>query len=64
MSYYPSWVYNPREDVTRENMRQYDRTKETFQKKCEEINPNYWKLSIRERMVVRDEAEKVLGYRR
>ena len=64
MNYYPKWVYSPREDVTRENMRQYDRTKELFYKKCEELNPDYYKLGLRERMAVRDEAEKILGYRR
>ena len=64
MSYYPSWVYSPREDVTKKSMEEYDKTKEIFYKKCEEINPDYYKLSLKERMTVRDEAEKVLGYRR
>ena len=64
MNSYPKWVYTPREDITRENMRSYDRTKKIFYEKCEEINPDYWKLGLRERMAVADEAEKILGYRR
>ncbi len=61
---YPKWVYSPREDVTRENMHKYDETKEIFYKKCEEINPDYWHLGLRERMEIRDKAEEILGYRR
>ncbi len=62
--WYPKWVYNVREDVTRNNMKEYDRTTEIFRQKCLEINPDYYKLPLRERMAVRDEAEKILGYRR
>lgn len=29
MKYYPSWVYNPREDITRANMKEYDRKVDT-----------------------------------
>ena len=63
---YPSWVYNIREDVTRENKKQYDATKKIFEAKCEELAlPNdYWKLPLRERMKIRDKAEEILGYRR
>ena len=62
--YYPSWVYCSRVDVTIENKKQYDKTKEIFDKKCEELAPNYWSLPLRERMKVRDKAEEILGYRR
>ena len=61
---YPSWVYSPRIDVTINNKREYDRTKEIFQQKCLEINPDYYKLGLRERMAVRDKAEEILGFRR
>lgn len=61
---YPAWVYSPREDVTRNNMREYDRTTEIFRQKCLEINPNYYGLTLKERMAVRDKAEEILGYRR
>lgn len=66
MSYpsYPRWVYSPCENVTRENMRQYDRTREIFRKKCEEVCPDYYKLNLRERMKVKDQVEEMLGYRR
>ena len=61
---YPKWVFDPREDITRNNMREYDRTTKIFRDKCLELNPNYYQLSLRERMVVRDKAEEILGYRR
>lgn len=61
---YPSWVYSIREDVTRNNMKEYDRTTKIFRDKCLELNPDYYKLSLRERMAVRDKAEEILGYRR
>jgi len=61
---YPAWMYSPREDVTKRNMEEYDRTTEIFQQKCLEINPAYYTLPLRERMAVRDKAEEILGYRR
>lgn len=64
MNYYPKWVYDVREDVTQNNMREYERTKEIFIQKCIEINPDFYKLGLRERMAVRDKAEEILGYRR
>ena len=60
---YPRDVYNIREATTRNNMKEYDRKKEIFYKKCEEIDPDYWKRSLRERMAIRDKAEEILGYR-
>lgn len=64
MNTYPKWVYSPREDVTRNNMREYDRTKKIFYDKCLELEPNYYKLTLRERQTIRDKAEEILGYRR
>ena len=61
---YPEYVWTTDVEKTVANMKQYDLEKETFQKKCEEIEPNYWNLPLRRRMLVRDEAEKALGYRR
>lgn len=61
---YPSWVYSIREDVTRANMKAYDHTTEIFRQKCLEIDPDYYSLSLRERMTVKDKVEEILGYRR
>ena len=61
--YYPRWVYNIREDITRANMEAYDKKKEKFYQKCEELNPNYYHLGLRERMAIQDKAEGILGYR-
>ena len=62
MNYYPRSVYHPREDVTRAAMKEYDIKKKLFNAKCEELAPNYYKLPLRERMKVRAEAEKILGF--
>ena len=59
---YPSYVYSPREDVTRNAMREFDIKKKKFYEKCLEINPNYYKLGIRERLDVRGKAETELGF--
>ena len=62
MSCYPKYVYSYREDVTRANMREYDRKKKEFEDKCLEINPDYFSLNFRQRMEVRRKAEEVLGF--
>lgn len=54
---YPREVYSIREDVTRENMRQYDLKMKRLYARCEEIEPNYWKLGLREQMEIRKRAE-------
>lgn len=62
---YPKWVFNIREDITRENMRRYDEMKEAFYKKAEEMFPNYWSMTLveRHRNKVHDKVEEALGYR-
>ena len=62
---YPKWVFNIREDVTRENMRKYDQMKDDFYKKAVEMFPNYWEMSLvdRYRNKVNEKVEKALGYR-
>lgn len=35
--YYPRWVFSPREDVTRENMRKYEKRLSDFYKEKAEI---------------------------
>lgn len=62
---YPKWVFNIREDVTRENMRKYDQMKDAFYKKGVEMFPNYWEMSLvdRYRNKVNEKVEEALGYR-
>lgn len=55
---YPSHVYNIREDVTKANKRAYDARQELINKKCEEINPDYWHLGLRQRREIRRQAEE------
>lgn len=59
---YPKYVYSINETTTENNMREYDRKKEMFYAKCEELNPDYWKLNLRERMTIGERAEKELGF--
>lgn len=54
---YPKWVFNIREDVTRENMRIYDKQQELLRQKCLEINPNYYSLGFREKRAIRERAK-------
>ena len=60
--YYPKYVYSYREDITRANMREYDRKKKLLEDKCLEINPDYFHLNLRQRMEVRREVEEALGF--
>lgn len=60
MSWYPPEVYNINEDVTRENMRIYDERQTLIIKKSLEIEPNYYKLTFRERRAVRKKAEELI----
>ena len=57
---YPSYVYSPNEDVTRENMRQYEQKQNLLYKKCEEIAPDYWQRSCRERFEIREKAKGMM----
>ena len=59
--YYPKYVYNVREDITRANMRAYDQKQKEIDNKCLEINPNYFKCNLRERIEIRQRAADMLG---
>ena len=55
---YPREIFCANEDVTRENKRAYDARLAKIVAKCEEINPDYYKLGLRERREIRLQAEK------
>lgn len=59
--WYPDWVYNVREDITRANMDLYDRQQAQIEARCLEINPNYHTLPWLDRMDVCTQARKDLG---
>lgn len=59
---YPKWVYSINETTTENNMREYDHKKELFYSKCEEIDPDYWKRSLRERITISEQVKKELGF--
>ena len=59
--WYPDWVYNVREDVTRRNMDLYDQQQAAIRSRCQEINPEYYSLPWLDRMEVFTQARKDLG---
>ena len=59
---YPSWVFVPREDLTRANMALYDRQQEQIDKRCLEIDSNYRSIDFRSRFEIRKEASRQLGF--
>ena len=61
MSMYPKEVFSTREDITRANMKAYDKKREIVYKKCQELNPDYWHLPFRERILVYKQAQEELG---
>ncbi len=58
--YYPREVYNINEDITRENMKNYDLKQEKIEKACLKINPEYHKLNLLERRKIREKAENTI----
>ena len=58
----PRYLYSINENRTRENMRQYraweDRVNDLFYAE----NPDYRKMSLRERVAALDEIKKRIGY--
>ena len=60
---YPKEVFSAREDVTRNNMKEYDRKRNLFFQTLLEINPDYYNLGLKDRIKVRENAEAILGYR-
>lgn len=59
---YPKHIYSARIDITRRNMQEYDRKMDAIYDKCMEIEPDYYHLTMRERMAVREKAADLLGY--
>lgn len=64
MNRYPAWVYNIREDITRENMRQYDKQQEERRRKFDQVQrelyPAYYEMRGRERLEAMRDIERRL----
>jgi len=58
MSYYPSYVYNMNEDVTRENMRKYDAMQRKIYDTIYKRYPNYSELNLREQYEIREQIKE------
>lgn len=59
MNYYPKEIFSINEDVTRANMREYDKKREQERKMCLAINPNYYKLDARTQYEIRKQAKEL-----
>ena len=58
---YPKEVYSIREDRTRENMRMYEVWRDKVNERCEEIDPDYYHLPLRDSYKIRKQAEEEIG---
>lgn len=58
--WYPDWVYNINEDITRRNMAEYDRKMGQVFDKCRELNPDYDHLPMQERFKVYCKAHDII----
>lgn len=61
--YYPSYLFSINEDQTRRNIREYDRRREAWYKKAEEMFPDYWKRNLLERIrELNPQVDAEIGY--
>lgn len=57
MSWYPKELFRINEDATKRNKKAYDDLQKRIEKRCLEINPDYYKLGLLERSNIRKQAE-------
>ena len=60
MSYYPPECFSINEDVTRRRKAEYDRRQAMINIRARELEPNFDQLTLRERYLLRRQAEKEL----
>lgn len=61
--YYPSYLFSINEDQTRRNIREYDRRREAWYKKAEEMFPDYHKHNLLERIrELNPQVDAAIGY--
>lgn len=56
--WYPKELFSIREDITRENIRRYEKEQKRIQDECFKRYPNYINMSCRERIAIREEIKK------
>lgn len=62
--YYPSYLFSINEDQTRRNIREYERRRDAWYKKAEEMFPDYWKRNLLERIrELNPQVDAEIGYR-
>lgn len=61
--YYPKWVYDIREDVTRQNKAKYDKAIDDWYDKAEELYPNFYNMTAGKLEAIHH-VNKVMGYAR
>ena len=62
--YYPSYLFSINEDQTRRNIREYERRRDAWYKKAEEMFPDYWKRTRLERIrELNPQVDAAIGYR-
>lgn len=62
--YYPSYLFSINEDQTRRNIREYERRRDAWYKKAEEMFPDYWKRNLLERIrELNPQVDAAIGYR-
>lgn len=62
MSYYPKEVFHPNIEVTKENMRQYDKCLLRLEEEILKKYPNYHEMNLRDRMIIRKEVQATMKW--
>lgn len=60
--YYPKELFVAREDVTRNNIKKYEKMKENWYKKALELYPNYYEMKLKDRIKCRGKINEAVGY--
>ena len=59
---YPKTTFSINMTTTQHAKDEYEKKYKNWYQKAEELYPNYWNLSLRERMKVRDTINEAVGY--
>ena len=62
MAWYPKSCYSIREDITRKNREEYDRKREAWWDKAEEMYPGFCSRPLIERLNLRESINEAVGY--
>lgn len=59
---YPKELFSANESITRRNLSEYDRKRDSWYKAAEELFPDYFKMGLRERYKKREIIDRYVGY--